>query len=103
MINRKLEHEFEPADLTDSVLVATRLRPLILDWARARTEAGQALELMLSLTAPTEAHAQVEDGVGRIFFDDSEVHQTFKNKIVSVSMHTSVPQDGSRGFTFVVE
>jgi hypothetical protein len=58
---------------------------------------------MLSLTAPTEAHTQVEDGVGRIFFDDPEINQMFKNKIVSVSMHTSVPQDGARGFTFVVE
>src|SRR4051794_23602407 len=98
MITRKLEHQFESADLADSARVASRLKPLILDWARARVEAGRTLELMLSLTAPTEAHAQVEDGVGHVFFEDPEMHQMFKNKIVSVSMHTSVSQDGARGF-----
>lgn len=103
MITRNLEHEFEFADLTDSAVVAARLKPIILDWARARTEESRALELMLKLTAPTEAHAVIDEGVGRLFFDDQEVHQTFKNKIVSVNLRTSVPEDGSRGFTFVVD
>jgi hypothetical protein len=103
MITRKLEHQFELADVTDSAAVAARLKPLVLHWARARIEEGRALELTLKLTAPAEAHAMIEEGVGRLFFDDQEMYQTFKSKIVSVNLGTSVPADGSRGFTFVVD
>ncbi len=103
MTKRELLVDLSGAQMKDPVDVSAFLAKTVRAWAASRQEEGRPLELILMLQVPPEHDEDVDEILGRVFFDDPEVHTAFLGRFVTISVRSNSSQMPVRGFSLIVE